>query len=134
MNRRFIAKELMENRWVLLAMLLIAGFMGFTFPLVYKEMFQLMMSTGVTYEKYLWYDWFSRAQLQILLIGCIIMGSTSIARETSKGTAGLLISLPVSRSGILANKIITGIFSILILILVNSLIPDRKSTRLNSSH
>jgi hypothetical protein len=122
MNRKFIAKELRENRWVLLAMLLITATIGFTYPLNYRELFGILIVSQVNYERFIWYDWFGKTQLQILLTGCIILGSTAIARETARGTVGLLCTLPISRWGVLSRKLLTGILSIIVLILFGNIV------------
>lgn len=104
MNKHLIAKEVRENLWVILIVFFVLILILIVLPYTYKSMFPILISQQINYEKFLWYDWFTKALPQITLVAAIIMGASSIARETRNGTVGYLITRPVSRQWILAHK------------------------------
>ena len=87
MNWTFVLKELKESKWVILTILILLGATALIYPYSYSSNFTYLLQQGTTYEKFLWYDWFLKAQLQLAIVAAIIMGSSSMAREEKECNA-----------------------------------------------
>src|SRR4028118_71631 len=116
-----LAKELVEARWKIILGLLFAvgigAFVPFTYemsryyvgafnpeilpPAIREQLDQAMSS----YDAFVWYQWFGRIGLQIIVVLAALLGGSLIAGEVSRGTIFFLLSKPLSRERILLSKI-----------------------------
>lgn len=114
-----VAKELLENRWKLVAglglsvaaALLITSSYGLVKKLFTNadtsqlpDAFVRAIGNLTTYDSYAWGQWFNKSGEQFLAIFAILLGASLIAGEVSKGTIYLLLSRPLSRDHILLIK------------------------------
>jgi len=120
-----VAKELIDARWkaiIGMVLAIITAFIGvFTFDLVSKALGSSNLGNAPSflgdtlarlnnYDAYVWsqnYNVTGNTGL-ILMIVALLIGSSVIANEVSKGTIFLLLSRPLSRDQILLTKYTVG--------------------------
>ena|SRR5687767_15717534 len=104
-------------------------------PIAYVAMFLFLIVGGILFRKDFepgqtaamrtileWMVW-----LLVVIIPLLCMGL--ISQEWATGTIETLMTAPVEEADVVVGKFL-GSFSLFVLLLI----PDRKSTRLNSSH
>lgn len=130
-----VSKELLENRWKLIAGTLLALAAALTVASSFDLVRNLLSTANTTqlpdaltrqlgnlnsYDAYLWSMWFGKSGTQLNLAFAVLLGAPLIAGEASKGSIFFLLSRPLSRTRILLLKYITSAAILLLIALVGS--------------
>jgi ABC-type transport system involved in multi-copper enzyme maturation permease subunit len=118
-----IAKELLENRWKLIAGSLLAIVAALTIAVAYDLVRNLLANANPTqlpdaiasqlgnlsaYNAYLWSMWFNKTGVQLANIFAGLLGAPLIAGEVTRGSIFFLLSRTLSRDRILLLKYVTS--------------------------
>jgi ABC-2 type transport system permease protein len=74
------------------------------------------------YRGYVWSQWFHQNLMQIWTIFAVLLGTGSLLSQVAGGGALFTLSLPVSRTRLLAVRAATGLVELLVLAVVPSLV------------
>ncbi|HVF49010.1 MAG TPA: hypothetical protein VNA19_02915 [Pyrinomonadaceae bacterium] len=128
-----------ETRWRfltgLLVMCLLSASVVLTQPLVSKMQLDLpdlgermntmvreMMSVIVTYQGYIWSQWFAKNLINTWALFAVLLGVGSVLTETARGSALFTLSLPVTRARLLGVRALVGVLELSVLAFVPSLL------------
>lgn len=110
------SKEVREYRLLFLLCFLCGMLGGIVIPLYHDTAVNLpggfVLWSDLTLSSFqdnTWIPWTSAALLQLSAITAVLFGFSALSGETSRSTAGFLLSKPVSRREIVTTKIIAGL-------------------------
>ncbi len=130
LNRAIFHKELREDRWKIVAfgvVLLVSAAAnvfafsylqgmfktaGETIPDFFKNQVNAMMGA---YSTYIWSSWFGKSFYQMSSLFLVLLGMSTLASEVSRGTAGYLLTKPVSRRTAFFSKWLAQVVIFLVL-------------------
>lgn len=139
--RGLLRKELVENRWKYLVMLVYLTLFGASLYLLFQWIGSMIMETlynlGIIelefirkligqqledFSFFAWANWYGKNFYQSLVVFAIILGMSNIAGETGRGTASFLFTKPLSRKTIFLTKYVAGATGIAIVIIIPTVV------------
>lgn len=92
-----------------------------SYPQAFLKAFDIDTTMFTQVESYLSAEQFSLMWPILVILLAVSRAGRAVAGEIEKGTAGFLLSLPVSRLRILAGKYLSGLIALIILVAVSTL-------------
>lgn len=86
------------------------------------------------YRGYLWSNWYRQSLMQLWTIFAVLLGTGGLLSQVSGGGALFTLSLPVSRTRLLAVRAATGLAELLVMVLVPTLLIPLLSPAIGRSY
>ena len=128
-------KEFRENHWKLVtyAILLLADAVVTVFTYeVLKKLAGGLSAPGWaqqqfgfifgSFDNYVWSNWFGKNLYQMSTLFLVLLGMGTIAAETSRGTAGFLLTKPIRRRAVLFSKWLASAVGFAVIAIVTTLL------------
>jgi ABC-type transport system involved in multi-copper enzyme maturation permease subunit len=87
-----------------------------------------------TYRGYIWSQWFFKNMPQQWILFAVLLGSGGLLAQSTSGTALFTLSLPITRTHLLAVRAATALAELLVLALVPSLLVSLLSPLVGESY
>lgn len=119
MHKGLLIKEANEHKWKLVLGFLYLSLMAVILPFSFEYLKNILPSIEQsipaplqkdmnlymsTFETYLWSQWTGKNLSQIIIAIALILGSSTMASEASKGTISFLLTKPITKLSIFLTK------------------------------